>query len=67
MIYDAMKIGISIKTIQKLTKIDMWFLGQIEELIALENEISKHNIGNLPKDLLYEAKQKGMPTDKLHT
>ena len=59
MIYDAMKIGISIKTIQKLTKIDMWFLGQIEELIALENEISKHNIGNLPKDLLFEAKQKG--------
>jgi carbamoyl-phosphate synthase large subunit len=54
-----MKIGISIKTIQKLTKIDMWFLGQIEELIALENEISKHNISNLPKDLLYEAKQKG--------
>jgi carbamoyl-phosphate synthase large subunit len=59
MIYDAMKIGISIKTIQKLTKIDMWFLEQIEELIALENEIAKHNIANIPKDLLYEAKQKG--------
>ncbi len=59
MIYDAMKIGISIKTIQKLTKIDMWFLGQIEEMIALENEISKFNIGTLSKDLLYEAKQKG--------
>lgn len=59
MIYDAMKIGISIKTIQKLTRIDMWFLGQIEEMIALENEISKHTINNLPKDLLYEAKQKG--------
>ncbi|MDP1802253.1 MAG: carbamoyl-phosphate synthase large subunit [Bacteroidota bacterium] len=59
MIYDAMKIGISIKTIQKLTKIDMWFLGQIEEMIALENEISKFNIGNLSKDILYEAKQKG--------
>jgi carbamoyl-phosphate synthase large subunit len=59
MIYDAMKIGISIKTIQKLTKIDMWFLEQIEELIALENEIAKHNIADIPKDLLYEAKQKG--------
>lgn len=59
MIYDAMKLGISIKTIQKLTRIDIWFLEQIEELIALENEISKHNLDNLPKDLLYEAKQKG--------
>ena len=59
MIYDAMKIGISIKTIQKLTKIDMWFLSQIEEMIALELEISKYNITNISKDLLYDAKQKG--------
>lgn len=59
MIYDAMKLGISIKTIQKLTRIDMWFLQQIEEMIAMENEISKYNLGNIPKDLLYEAKQKG--------
>ena len=59
MIYDAFKLGISIKTIQKLTKIDMWFLQQIEEMIALENEISKYNANSLPKDLLYEAKQKG--------
>ncbi|MGZ3882745.1 MAG: carbamoyl-phosphate synthase large subunit [Bacteroidia bacterium] len=59
MIYDAMKLGISIKTIQKLTRIDMWFLQQIEELIALENEISRFKLSDLPKDLLYEAKQKG--------
>src|SRR5688572_23958114 len=59
MIYDAMKLGISIKTIQKLTKIDMWFLQQIEELIALENEIEKNDLKSLSKDLLYEAKQKG--------
>ena len=59
MIYDAMKLGISIKTIQKLTRIDMWFLQQIEEMIALENEISKFNLADVPKDLLYEAKQKG--------
>ncbi len=59
MIYDAMKHGIAIKTIQKLTKIDMWFLQQIEEMIALENEIEKYDLKTLPKDLLYEAKQKG--------
>ncbi len=59
MIYDAMKLGISIKTIQKLTRIDMWFLQQIEELIALENEIAKHKLNTISKDLFYEAKQKG--------
>lgn len=59
MIYDAMKLGISIKTIQKLTRIDMWFLQQIEEMIALENEIEKFSLSTLSRDLLYEAKQKG--------
>jgi carbamoyl-phosphate synthase large subunit len=59
MIYDALKLGISIKTIQKLTRIDMWFLQQIEEMIALENEISKNKLATITKDLLYEAKQKG--------
>lgn len=59
MIYDAMKLGISVKTIQKLTRIDMWFLEQIEQMIALENEVSKYRLDNIPKDLLYEAKQMG--------
>jgi len=59
MIYDAMKLGISIKTIQKLTRIDMWFLQQIEEMIAMEREIERFRLSDIPKDLLYEAKQKG--------
>ncbi len=59
MIYDAMKLGISVKTIQKLTRIDSWFLQQIEELIALEREVEKYSLDNIPRDLLYEAKQKG--------
>ncbi len=59
MIYDAMKLGISIKTIQKLTRIDMWFLEQIEQMIALEHEVSKYRLANIPRDLLYEVKQMG--------
>lgn len=59
MIYDAMKLGISIHTIHKLTHIDMWFLKQIEELIALEQEIQKCTLDTIPRELLYEAKQKG--------
>ncbi|MBI3502491.1 MAG: carbamoyl-phosphate synthase large subunit [Bacteroidetes bacterium] len=58
-VYDAFKIGIPFKTIHKLTKIDPWFLNQIEELIALEKEIEKYSLENIPKDLLLEAKQKG--------
>lgn len=58
-IYDAIKLGISFKTIQKLTLIDPWFLNQIEELVLLEKEIEKYTLSTVPRDLLYEAKQKG--------
>ena len=58
-IYDALKLGIPVKTIHKLTRIDPWFLNQIEELVILESEIRKYPIENLPRNLLLEAKQKG--------
>ena len=58
-IYDAIKLGIPFKTIVEKTKIDIWFLKQIEDLIKLERKIEKFHLENLPKDLLFEAKQKG--------
>lgn len=58
-IYDAIKLGIPFKTIKDKTKIDEWFLRQIEELVELEKEIEKYTVQNLPKDLLFTAKQKG--------
>ena len=58
-IYDAMKLGISMKTIQNLTKIDKWFLDQIWELIELENQIEKHQLATIPAELLRKAKEKG--------
>jgi len=58
-IYDAIKLGIPFKTIVEKTKIDIWFLKQIEDLIKLEDKIEKHHLDSLPIDLLFEAKQKG--------
>lgn len=58
-IYDAIKRGIPFKTIVEKTKIDIWFLKQIEDLIKLEGRIEKFHLGNLPKELMFEAKQKG--------
>ena len=58
-IYDAFKAGMSFSTIRKLTKIDPWFLHQIEELIDLEREISQYDLDDLPPELLRAAKQKG--------
>lgn len=58
-IYDAIQLGIPLKRINEITKIDMWFLKQYEELHFLELEISKYTVESLPKTLLLEAKQKG--------
>tara|TARA_Y100001933_G_scaffold250757_1_gene287449 strand:+ start:1627 stop:4443 length:2817 start_codon:yes stop_codon:yes gene_type:complete len=58
-IYDAIKLGIPFKTIVEKTKIDIWFLKQIEDLINLEKKIEKLHIDNISKELLFEAKQKG--------
>ena len=58
-IYDAIKIGISVERIHEITKIDMWFLKQFEELSVLEDEIEKYDIEKITKELLLEAKQKG--------
>jgi len=58
-IHDAFKAGLSFNTIQKLTKIDAWFLRQIEELVLLEREIERFKVETLPIDLLLAAKQKG--------
>ena len=58
-IYDAFRLGISLRTIQKLTHIDKWFLHQIEELVELEKDIETYKLNTLPKDLLLQAKQKG--------
>ncbi|MBT4881813.1 MAG: carbamoyl-phosphate synthase large subunit [Flavobacteriales bacterium] len=58
-VYDAMRIGIPTKKIHEITKIDYWFLHQIEEMVVLEKEIEKYTIDSIPTDLLLEAKMKG--------
>jgi carbamoyl-phosphate synthase large subunit len=58
-IYDAIEIGIPLSRIHEITKIDMWFLKQYEQLHQLKEEISTYTIDVIDRDLLLEAKQKG--------
>ncbi|MBG6187634.1 carbamoyl-phosphate synthase large subunit [Flavobacterium sp. CAN_S2] len=58
-IYDAIAMGIPLSRIHEITKIDMWFLKQYEELYTLEKEIFNYKVESLPRELLLEAKQKG--------
>ncbi len=58
-IYDAIQMGIPLTRIHEITKIDMWFLKQYEELYAMDKEISTYKLDTLPRNLLMEAKQRG--------
>ncbi|MBL7938853.1 MAG: carbamoyl-phosphate synthase large subunit, partial [Flavobacteriales bacterium] len=58
-VYDAIKLGIPFSKIQELTRIDIWFLKQIEDMILTEKEVEKYTLDTIPRDLLFEAKQKG--------
>ncbi|MGV3597600.1 MAG: carbamoyl-phosphate synthase large subunit [Bacteroidota bacterium] len=58
-IKDALALGVPITTIQKITQIDRWFLNQIQDLVKTDNEIRRFSLGNIPRELLLEAKQKG--------
>ena len=58
-IYDAIAIGIPLSQIHNITKIDMWYLKQYEELFQLQKEIATYTVDTIERDLLLEAKQKG--------
>ena len=58
-VYDAIKLGIPFKKIQDITRIDIWFLKQIEDMILTEKEVEKYTLATIPDALLFEAKQKG--------
>lgn len=58
-IYDAIQLGLPLRKIHELTKIDMWFLRQFEDMYKLELEVAKYDVSNVPADLLMEAKKRG--------
>ena len=52
-------MGVPLESIRKVTKIDKWFLYQIQELVALETELKRYSLNNIPKDFFFNLKQKG--------
>ena len=59
LIKDALSLGVPLESIRKVTKIDKWFLLQIQELVQLEQELKRYSLNNIPKEFFYTLKQKG--------
>ena len=57
--------GWSVESIADLTKIDPWFLRQIEEIVAMERVLAGHHLAGLPVETLREAKRSGFSDRQL--
>jgi len=64
-IKDALMAGASIKRICESTKIDRWFIYQIQKICDCEKQIAQHSLKTLPDDLLKEAKYLGFSDEQI--
>ena len=62
---DAFAQGMSVDEVFALTKIDPWFLVQIEEIVKIELELEKTTLDALSKEELLKLKQKGFSDRRL--
>ena len=61
----ALRQGMTVKELHKMTSIDPWFLYQLKEITATEGEIAKHTVDSIPAELLREAKRAGASDERL--
>src|SRR5210317_1860449 len=62
---DGFRLGMSLDDIHQESKIDPWFLIQIQELIQLENQISSYKLNDLDAAILLKYKKKGFSDERL--
>ena len=62
---DGFRLGMSLDDIHQESKIDPWFLIQIQELIQLEKQISSYKLNDLDAAILLKFKKKGFSDERL--
>ena len=61
----AFQIGYSLDEIHRLTKIDPWFLDQLQQVMELQAEIDKQPLGEISEETLRSAKENGLSDRRL--
>ena len=64
---DALRSGMSVEDICQISKIDPWFLGQIEDLIWEESQLSEVTLSDLHREAFWSLKRKGFSDKRLAT
>ena len=59
-IKDALRLGVPARTVQKLTRIDKWYIDQIKRLVKLEEQLLRFNVAeDIPEPFFRELKTVG--------
>ena len=64
-IKDALMMGISVKSICQATRIDRWFIYEIQKIADIEKEIGKYKFDSLPIELIKRAKHHGFSDEQI--
>ena len=62
---DAFREGMSFEQVHELSRIDPWFLAQIEDLVQTEQELRGCALQSLQKERLYQLKRKGFSDSRI--
>ncbi len=62
---DAFRLELSLGEVQQLSQIDLWYLVQIQELVAIEKEVSQLVLSDIDADLMWLLKSKGFADVRL--
>jgi carbamoyl-phosphate synthase large subunit len=62
---DAFRIGMSFEDVQRISKIDPWFLAQIADLVKQEQALQGRDLGSLTRDELFVLKRNGFSDRRL--
>jgi carbamoyl-phosphate synthase large subunit len=62
---DAFENGFTLEEVHRLTKIDPWFLDQIQQIVELEMRLDDQKLDDFSKQDLFELKRKGFSDRRL--
>jgi len=64
-LFEALERGMSSEEVCDLTKIDPWFVRQLQEMLAVDRRVAATTLGKCPPELLLESKRSGASDEEI--
>ncbi|MGO9590985.1 MAG: carbamoyl-phosphate synthase large subunit [Candidatus Acidiferrales bacterium] len=64
-LFEALERGMSSKEVCELTRIDPWFIRQLEEMLAVDKQVAATTLSKCSRELLMESKRSGASDEEI--